>query len=161
MALQEVRVPGRSTGSTSLTKAGHEEKTTPDAPLRVLIVEDNLPFLGLLTSIVRQQPHLKIIAVSQNGLEAVQLSKSLQPELVLLDIGLPGLNGIDAARQIRQLAPVAKIVFVTQESSPDVVEEAFRAGACGFVRKVRTEKDLVIAIVNVCKGAQFVSHGLR
>jgi len=129
--------------------------------LRVLIVEDNLPFLGLLTSIVRQQPHLKIIAVSQNGLEAVQLSKSLQPELVLLDIGLPGLNGIDAARQVRQLAPVAKIVFVTQESSPDVVEEAFRAGACGFVRKVRTEKDFVIAIVNVCKGAQFVSHGLR
>jgi len=161
MVPQEVRVPGRSTGATTRTKAGHEEKTTPDAPLRVLIVEDNLPFLGLLTSIVRQQPHLKIIAVSQNGLEAVQLSKSLQPELVLLDIGLPGLNGIDAARQIRQLAPVAKIVFVTQESSPDVVEEAFRAGACGFVRKVRTEKDLVIAIVNVCKGAQFVSHGLR
>jgi two-component system nitrate/nitrite response regulator NarL len=159
MVSQE-RISGHTSASTTHLR-GPRGQTKPVIRFRVLIVEDNLPFLTLLTSIVSQQPHLEIIAASQNGLEAVQLAKSLQPELILLDIGLPGLNGIEAARQIRQLAPAAKIVFVTQESSPDVVEEAFNAGACGFVRKVRTAEDLIIAIVNVCKGAQFVSHGLR
>src|SRR5881394_404103 len=160
MLSQEALASTQSAGTTTRSGAAYPEKAAPAIPLRILIVEDNLPFLTLLTSIVCQQPHLEIVAISQNGLEAVQLAKSLQPELILLDIGLPGLNGIDAARRIRQLAPTAKIVFVTQESSPDVVEEAFKAGACGFVRKVRTGEDLIVAIVNVCKGARFVSQGL-
>jgi DNA-binding NarL/FixJ family response regulator len=70
-----------------------------------------------------------------NGLEAVRKAEELQPDLVLMDIGLPELNGIEAARQILKVAPYSRIVFVTQESSPEVVEETRRLGAYGYVLK--------------------------
>jgi DNA-binding NarL/FixJ family response regulator len=135
--------------------------TAAVVPARVLIVEDSLPFLKYLVSIIRLQTGLTIVGQAQDGLIAVHFAKSLQPDLILLDVGLPGLNGIDAARQIRELAPDAKIVFVTQESSPEVVEEAIKTGACGYVLKARAEQDLVAAIENVCRGQQFVSDGLQ
>src|SRR3954453_7420746 len=96
---------------------------------RVLIVEDSIPFLKYLVSVVLQQPALAIVGEVQDGLHAVSLAQSLQPDLILLDVGLPGLNGIDAARQIRELVPSARIVFVSQESSSEVVSEALGTGA--------------------------------
>jgi DNA-binding NarL/FixJ family response regulator len=68
-----------------------------------------------------ERPDLLVIAESSDGLEAVQKAEELQPDLILLDVGLPNLNGLAAARQIRKLAPKARIIFVSQESSADVV----------------------------------------
>jgi DNA-binding NarL/FixJ family response regulator len=76
-------------------------------------------------------------------MEAVQKARDSQPNLILLDIGLPKLNGIEAARRIRELAPLAKIVFLTQERSPEIVREALILGASGYVHKPRAASDLL------------------
>ena len=89
---------------------------------------------------------MQVVCEVSNGLEAVQKAVELRPDLILLDIGLPGLNGIEAARQIRKLVPESKIIFLTQESSPDVVQEAFKLGAWGYVVKANAASDLLAAV---------------
>jgi len=80
--------------------------------------------------------------------------------LILLDIGLPSLNGIEVARQIRKLVPQSKIIFLTQESSVDVVQAALSSGAEGYVLKMNAESDLLAAVEAVMSGKQFVSQHL-
>lgn len=145
----------------TLAVAEYISRPSSSAPARVLIAEDNPLFLDYLSHTVRQQSNLEMVGAAQDGLSAIGLAERLQPDLVLLDIGLPGLNGIDAARQIRQLAPEAKIVFVTQESSRDVIEEALETGASGYVLKTRAQQDLLAALASVCRGEKFVSQGLH
>jgi len=94
-----------------------------------------------------------------NGLEAVQKAQELKPDLILMDIGLPGLNGMEAARRIRTLAPNSKIIFLTQESSPELVREAASLGASGYVFKSKAETDLLIAVDSVLQGKQFFDDG--
>ena len=126
-------------------------------PVRVLIVEDNAPFRRIICSTLEKRPELQIVCEVSDGLEAVQKAEKLQPDLILLDIELPTLNGIDAARQIRKLAPDSKIIFLTQESSADVVREALSLGAWGYVLKVRAGVELLAAVEAVMLGKQFVS----
>jgi hypothetical protein len=80
--------------------------------------------------------------------------------LIVLDIGLPTLNGIEAARRIRKLCPECKILFMSQESSADVAQEAFSLGAMGYVVKAHAGSELLAAVEEVCQGRQFVSRGL-
>jgi CheY-like chemotaxis protein len=103
--------------------------------IQVLVVEDYEPFRRFLISTLRNRWERLDIHEASDGSEAVQEAQRLQPDLILLDIGLPTLNGIEAARRIRKLSPTSKIIFVTQESSPDVVQEALNIGACGYVIK--------------------------
>jgi DNA-binding NarL/FixJ family response regulator len=103
---------------------------------------------------------LQIIAEVSDGLEAVQQAQELKPDLILLDIGLPTLNGIEAARKIRKLAPESKIIFVTQESFADVLQEALSTGAQGYVLKARAGIDLIAAVEAVIEGRQFLSSSL-
>jgi DNA-binding NarL/FixJ family response regulator len=124
--------------------------------LRVLVVEDYEPFRRFVASILQKQQALQIICEVSDGLEAVQKAKELQPDLILLDIGLPTLNGIEAGRQIRKLSPKSKIVFVSQESSADVVREALGTGACGYVLKTDAGSELLTAVDTVLRGEQFV-----
>jgi DNA-binding NarL/FixJ family response regulator len=128
--------------------------------IRVLVVEDFDPFRQFICSTLRKRPGLQVICEVSNGLEAVQKAEELKPDLILLDIGLPGLNGIEAARQIRQLATQSKIIFVSQESSPEVVQEALSLGAWGYIVKPRAASDLVVAVEAVLEGRRFVSSGL-
>ena len=127
--------------------------------IRVLVVEDFAPFRKFIRSTLSREPGLQIIGEVSDGLEAVQKAEELRPELILLDIGLPTLNGMRAARQIRKLAPESKIVFLTQESSADVVQEALSLGAWGYVLKKRAAIDLLAAVDAVLEGRQFVSGG--
>jgi DNA-binding NarL/FixJ family response regulator len=129
--------------------------------VRVLIVEDNEPFRRFVSSMLRQQPNLQIVGEEQDGLQAIRQAEALQPDLILLDIGLPGLNGLEAARKIGDVAPIAKIVFLTQESSPDMVEEAFALGAQGYLLKTQAGSELLAALEAVSQGLQFASHGLN
>jgi len=100
-----------------------------------------------------------VICGVSNGLEAVQKAQELKPDLILMDIGLPGLNGMEAARRIRTLAPNSKIIFLTQESSPELVREAVSLGASGYVFKSKAETDLLIAVDSVLQGKQFFDDG--
>ena len=88
-------------------------------------------------------------------------AKELKPDLILLDIGLPTLNGISAARQIRRLAPASKVVSVTQECSADIVQATLNTGALGYVVKTTANRDLLAAIDAVLEGRQFLSCGLQ
>ncbi len=147
------------------------EKSTPQALsiendqsssfLRVLVVDDNEPFRQFVCSILNTRPGLQIVGEASNGLEAVQKAEELQPDLILLDISLPGLNGIEAGRRIRKLSPESKILFVSQESSADVVQEALSIGGLGYVNKAQAGADLISAVEASLRGEKFVSKKLR
>jgi DNA-binding NarL/FixJ family response regulator len=124
------------------------------------VVEDFEPFRRTVCSTLEQRPDLQIIGEASDGLEAVQKAEELQPDLILLDIGLPNLNGIEAAQRIRKLAPESKIIFVTQEPSADVVQEALRIGALGYVVKTHAGIELLDAVEAVRHGRQYLSNGL-
>ena len=100
---------------------------------------------------------LQVIAEVSDGLEAVQKAVELQPDLILLDIGLPSLNGIEAARQIRKLLPESEIIFLTQESSAEVMQEAFSLGARGYIVKAKAGSELLTAVEAGLLGKTFVS----
>jgi DNA-binding NarL/FixJ family response regulator len=123
-------------------------------------VEDFEPFRQFIVSTLKKNPELQIICEVADGLEAVQKAEEMQPDLILLDIGLPTLNGIEAARRIRDLSPESKIIFLTQEFSEDAVHEALGLGAHGFVVKLHAESELLAAVHAVLRGNQFVGSGL-
>jgi DNA-binding NarL/FixJ family response regulator len=127
------------------------------APIRILVVEDFVPFRQFILSTLASMRDLQVIGEVSDGLEAVPKAVELQPELILLDIGLPGLNGIEAARQMRSLVPESKIIFLTQESSADVVQEALSLGARAYVVKTRAADELLAAVEAVLSGKMFVS----
>jgi DNA-binding NarL/FixJ family response regulator len=127
--------------------------------IRLIVVEDFAPFRQFICKTLAKWPNLQIICEAYTGEEGVRRAQELKPDLILLDIGLPTLNGIAAARQIRKVAPQSKIIFVSQESSADVVEEALNLGAWGYVLKTSAAIDLLHAIEAVLEGKQFVSHG--
>jgi DNA-binding NarL/FixJ family response regulator len=127
---------------------------------RILIVDDFEDFRRFVCSLLQQRVDFQVAQVS-DGLEAVQKAKELQSDVILLDIGLPGLNGMEVARRVRKLAPSAKILFLTQESSPEVVREALSLGALGYVHKPRVHSDLLPAIEAVLEGKRFVSSSLE
>jgi DNA-binding NarL/FixJ family response regulator len=125
--------------------------------VRILVVEDFPAFRHLISLILGKRDDLQVIGEASDGLEAVQKAVELEPDLVLMDIGLPSQNGIEAARQIRELVPEAKIIFLTQESSGEVVEEALSLGARGYVFKINAGSELVPAIDAATSGNRFVS----
>lgn len=124
--------------------------------IRVLVVEDFDPWRDFVRSTFQRQPELQIVGEATDGLEAIRKAKELQPDLVLLDIGLPGLNGIDAARQIREHVPKAKILFLSESQSWEVVTEAMRAGASGYVVKADAGRDLLAAVNALLGGTKFL-----
>jgi DNA-binding NarL/FixJ family response regulator len=128
--------------------------------VRVLVVDDFAPFRQFVCSTLGTRPGLQVICEVSDGLTAVQKAEELKPDLILLDIGLPGLNGIEAARQIRKLAPELKIIFLTQEASAEVVQEALSLGAWGYVVKLNAAGDLMAAVEAALEDRRFVCRGL-
>jgi DNA-binding NarL/FixJ family response regulator len=128
---------------------------------KILVVEDHEPFRRFIRLELQQRAEFHVVGEVSDGLEAVQQAQGLQPDVILLDIGLPGINGIEAARQVRRLVPDARILFVSQESSSYLVEETFRLGGFGFVQKMRAKTDLLPAIDHVLDGKRFLSDGLE
>jgi len=126
------------------------------SPVRVLVVEDFVRFRQFISSKLATRPDLQVICEVSDGLEAVQKAVELKPDLILLGIALPSLNGIEAARRIRTLAPESKIIFLSQESSPDVVQEAFSLGAQGYVVKAKAGSELLDAVDAVISGKKFI-----
>jgi DNA-binding NarL/FixJ family response regulator len=127
------------------------------APVRVLVVEDFEPYRQFICSTLVSMRDLQVIGEVSDGWEAVQKAVELQPDLILLDIGLLSLNGIEAARQIRKLVPESKIIFLTQESSAEVVQEALTLGARGYVIKITAASELLRAVEAVRLGKSFIS----
>jgi DNA-binding NarL/FixJ family response regulator len=128
--------------------------------VRVLIVDDFDPWRGFVIQQLSQQPRVRVLDCATDGLEAVKKAEELRPDLIFLDISLPKLNGIDAARQIRKVVPKAKIIFLSSDPDPDVVRAAFLSGGLGYVLKSDAGEALLIGMEAVLLGKQFVSPSL-
>ncbi len=131
------------------------------APLiRILVVDDFESWRQQVCSILHTRPELRVVAEAADGWQAVQKAHELRPDLILLDIGLPNLNGLDAANRIRQVAPESRIIFLTQDSDEDLVRDALSAGAQGYVLKTDALRELLPAVERVMDGDDFVSSGI-
>jgi len=131
------------------------------SPIRILIVDDFKDWRHQILSLFKTRPEWQVVAEAADGLEAVQKAEEFKPDLILLDIGLPNLNGIEAARRIRQLSPSSKIVFLSQDNDPDVVQTALGMGVQGYVHKADIHSDFFPAIQVALRDGQFVSRSLK
>ncbi|MGC1906086.1 MAG: MEDS domain-containing protein [Candidatus Acidiferrum sp.] len=128
--------------------------------IRILIADDYEHWRRQVLSLFEARPEWQVIGQAADGPEAIQKAEELKPDLIVLDIGLPKLNGIEAARQIRQLSPSSKIVFLSQNGDLDIVRAALGT-AQGYVYKSDFRRDFLSAIQAVLRGQQFVSSGLK
>ena len=129
--------------------------------LRVLVVEDHERFRRVICELLQQRADLLIVGEAADGLDAICQAEALRPDVVMLDIGLPIRSGIEVAGRIRAKVPDAKLIFVTNESSLEVVEQAFRRGAHGYVYKPRVQRDVLPVLEAIIRGGRFVSGGLE
>jgi DNA-binding NarL/FixJ family response regulator len=123
----------------------------------VLVVDDFEKWRWVVRAALRARLGLHTFEEAADGLEAVQKAAQLQPDLVMLDIGLPELNGIEVARQIRSVSPESKVVFLTENCSCDLAEAALNSGAKGYVIKSAFAGELIPAVEAVLEGRQFLS----
>lgn len=123
---------------------------------RVLIVDDFEPWRRFISQFLQTYPVWQIVGEASDGLEGLQKSAELQPDLILLDLGLPKLNGIDAARKIRSISPKSRILFVSENRCPELVQEALAAGAHGYVVKSDAAFELLSAMQAVVSDQRFV-----
>jgi len=107
---------------------------------RVLVVDDHQPWRISVRAILKPNPSLLVIAEARDGVEAVEKAVTLRPDLVLLDIGMPRLNGIEAAKKIRRACPDSRIIFVTQENDSDIQRAALDTGASAYLLKSQAFK---------------------
>jgi DNA-binding NarL/FixJ family response regulator len=128
--------------------------------IQVLVVDDFLAWQDLIRRMFESQTDLKIQAIATDGLEAVQKATDLQPDVILMDISLPKMNGFEATRHIRLLSPTSRVLFVSEHRNFDFIEAAFQAGGLGYVLKSDACSDLLAGIRAVVRGQLFVSHSL-
>jgi DNA-binding NarL/FixJ family response regulator len=124
------------------------------------VVDDFSSFRRRVCWMLEENPEVRLIGEAADGAEAVQKAVEFQPDLILLDSDLPKLSGIEAARQIRKVVPKCKLLFVSQDSNPEVVQSAFYLGARGYVIKSDAARELLTAVTAVIQGAQYVSRAL-
>jgi DNA-binding NarL/FixJ family response regulator len=127
---------------------------------RTLVVDDIKYFRRFLCSTLEQRTECEVVGEASDGLEAVAQAELLQPDLILLDLGLPTINGIEAARRIRKLSPNSKILFFTQNCSHEIAQAALRTGANGYLLK-SDATDLRRAVETVLSGELFVSSRVK
>jgi DNA-binding NarL/FixJ family response regulator len=128
--------------------------------MRILIADDYEGWRQQARLLLQAGPQWQVIAEASDGSETVQKAEELKPDLIVLDIGLPNLNGIEAARRIRERSPDSKIIFLSLYNSPDVVQAALSTGALGYVHKADAQSELLPAVDAVLRGKQFVSSSL-
>jgi DNA-binding NarL/FixJ family response regulator len=122
---------------------------------RVLLADDHLMLLDALKGLL--EPTYSVVGLVTDGRALLKAAEQLSPDLVVLDIAMPKLNGLDACRQLKQLMPGVKLIFMTMNEDPYLVGEAFRAGASGFLLKQAAGLELNEAIQQVLKGGSYVT----
>jgi len=128
--------------------------------LRTLVVDDHEDLRKMLRSLLQEKTECVIVGEASDGLQAVEQAKELQPDLILLDLSLPKLNGMEAGRRIRKLSPHSKIVVLSQDPSPEIVEGALYLGAAGYLLK-SDATELPLAIETLLQGKVYVSSKVK
>ena len=126
-------------------------------PFQVLLVDDHKIMRDGIKAILRHSEDFQVMGESENGTEAVQICKTKKPDIILMDIGLPGLNGIETTTEILRHCPDAKIVILSMYDDEHSVVSAIRSGARAFVLKKASDNDLVDALRTVAKGGSYLS----
>lgn len=122
-----------------------------------MVVDDFAGWRQTISSILHEMPELQVVSEVGDGAEAVRIAQELKPDLVTLDIGLPNLNGIDAAKRISELAPETKVLFVSQNDDADIISAALNTGAPGYVQKIKAKTELLLAVATILRGGHFLT----
>jgi len=124
---------------------------------RILVVDDYKPWRRKICSMLKAKPELRIVAECWNGADAVERARALKPNLITMDIGIPQLNGIEAAVRVAEVSPSSKILFISENTEPEVVSAAIDAGAFGYLHKMRVGTELLPAVTLIIQGGYFFS----
>jgi len=124
---------------------------------KVLIVDDHAFIRRGVQTILHPFPEWELCGEADNGNDAIRMAGELRPEVIIMDVSMPGLNGIEATRAIRKSQPEVKIVLLTLHESADLVRKAFRAGARGYLLKTDAEQELVKALIVVLGEGSYIS----
>lgn len=135
-----------------------EENAMP--PSRVMVVDDFKDWRRKVCSILEQDQELLVVGEASDGAEAVHKAAKLQPDLIVLDIGLPKLNGIEAAPRIAELSPASRILFLSQDDDAGTIQAALAAGGWGYVHKLSAGIELLSAVATLLQDHRFVSNGI-
>jgi DNA-binding NarL/FixJ family response regulator len=122
---------------------------------RILLADDHVLVTDALKSML--EPMYDVVGTACDGRSLLEMAERLQPDLIVVDVGMPQLNGLDATRQIKRLFPKVKVIIVTMNEDSDLVGEAFRAGASGYLLKHSAAHELLQAMQEVLKGASYLS----
>jgi DNA-binding NarL/FixJ family response regulator len=124
---------------------------------RVLIVDDHAFIRRGVQTILHPYPEWEFCGEAENGKDAIRLADELKPEIIIMDVSMPGLNGIEATRAIRKSQPEVKVVLLTLHESAELLRSAFRAGARGYLLKTDAEQELVKALSVVAGEGAYIS----
>ena len=127
---------------------------------RILIIEDFRPWANRLQLLISQQPHLEVVHVAEDGQDGLAKASELNPDIILTDINLPKMSGLELSEGVRRMKPQPLVLFVTEERSPSFVDKAFACGAVGYILKTDAN-ELPLAIAAVRRGEVFHSATLR
>lgn len=133
---------------------------TSSGRMQFLVVDDFEPFRRFVCATLQARRDWQVIAEASGGLEAVHKAEELKPDLVLLDIGLPTLNGVQAAKRIATLVPDARILFISQHNDADAVTAALSDGAKGYIFKANANRELLTAAESVLQGCRLIGLGI-
>ncbi|HZG67246.1 MAG TPA: response regulator transcription factor [Herpetosiphonaceae bacterium] len=128
--------------------------------VRILLADDHAMLRDGVRMVLEAHPGFEVVGTADNGAEAVALAHSLQPDIAVLDVAMPELNGLDATREIRACCPETEIVILSMHEGEDYLREALRAGAAGYVLKRAAAKELVGAIQAVQRGESYLDPAL-
>ena len=139
---------------------GTEPGVTRRPPARVLIADDHALLRSGMRAMLAGEPDIEVVGEAADGLETVDLCGKLRPDLVLMDVGMPGLDGMEATRKIKARHPAVSVLVVTAHPSPDYVLDAVRAGAAGYILKTATRAQIFDAIRRVLRNEFPLDEGL-
>ena len=131
------------------------------ALVRILVVDDSSHWRSFVLRYFEAKTDYEIIGVAVNGLEAIQKASELRPDVILMDVNLPGVGGIEATRQICEIYPASKVIFLSLLNDSAIVDAGFKVGGLGYILKRDVGHDLLAGIRVILDGEQFVSRSLR
>lgn len=137
-----------------------QRRNSPAPVVEVLLVDDHGPTRQEMCSLLESEADISIIAQSATAEDGLEKAQALSPSVVVMDLGLPGMNGLAATRHLQSAAPGTRVLVLSNHVGPDLVRLALRAGALGFVRKDRAFEELIEAVRAVANGDEFVGSGL-